>query len=202
MRYIGMFFLWAGALQADPVADVADAAREAFARMPDVVVVDQIAGVCGADDTVNTQIAYCTTAQHILITSDVYGAPEAAYLVAHSYGHALQVQHGVADFALRQIRNRPAEEAMLRGFVARQVDCIAGVLMARAGLPQIDLAELFDAEPFTGIHWGRDPLRHGPDVNIGLAARAEWFAIGQSGDLAACAPGEFTSDLLIAALRS
>ncbi len=202
MRLIIMFMMWAGALHADPVAGVAGAARDAFARMPQVVVVDQIAGLCGADDMVNDQIAYCTTSQQILIANGVYNAPQAAYLVAHEYGHAVQVQHGVADFALRQIRNRRYEEAMLRGLVARQVDCIAGFLMARAGLPKTDLATLFDEEPFTGIHWGRDPLRLGPTVEVGLAARAEWFAIGQLGDLAACAPGEFTSDLLVAALRS
>lgn len=202
MRFFVVFIIWAGTLQADPVVDVADAARAAFDRMPDVVVVDQIAGVCGADDTVNAQIAYCTTSQRILLASDAYGAPEAAYLVAHSYGHAVQVQHGVADFALRQIRTRRTEEVMLRGLVERQVDCIAGFLMARAGLQQTDLATLFDADPFAGAHWGRNPLRLGPEVSVELSARAEWFAIGQSGDLAACAPGEFASDLLVAALRS
>jgi predicted metalloprotease len=127
--------------------------------------------------------------------------PEAAYLAAHAYGHAVQVQHGVADFALGQIRNRRNEEAMLRGLVARQVDCIAGFLVARAGLPNASLTDWFEDKPFAGVHWGRDPLRIGPVVSIGLASRDDWFQRGQGGDLAVCGPGEFTADLLIDALR-
>jgi len=122
-------------------------------------------------------------------------------LVAHAYGHAVQVQHGVADFALAQIRARRSEEAMLRGLVARQVDCIAGFLVARAGLAPADLTDWMAQEPFAGTHWGRDPLRIGPQVSVGLQARADWFAAGQGGDLAVCAPGEFTADLLLEALR-
>jgi len=124
-----------------------------------------------------------------------------AYEVAHLYGHAAQVRHGVADFALGQIRQRRSEENMLRGLVTRQVECIAGFLMARAGMGTFDLNGAFTEEPFTHSHWGRDPLRIGPTVSIGLDARAEWFAIGRTGDLAACAPGEFTSDLLVDALN-
>jgi len=122
-------------------------------------------------------------------------------MLAHLYGHAVQVQHGVADFALGQIRQRRSEEAMLRGLVTRQVECIAGFIMARAGQDDVDLTTLFATEPFTDSHWGRDPLRIGPQVSIGLAVRADWFAIGQRGDLAACGPGEFTADLLLEALN-
>lgn len=201
MRMMISLLLWANFAQADPVDDVAAAAADAFARMPAVVRVDQIEGRCGADRTVNGQVAYCTSRNQIFLTRDAADLPQAAYLVAHSYGHAVQVRHGVADFALAQIRTRRSEEAMLRGLVARQVDCIAGFLMERAGLPATSLTAWFPDEPFAGVHWGRDPLRIGPKVSVGLAARDEWFQIGQAGDLAACAPGEFTSDLLRDALR-
>lgn len=200
MRWMLVLVLSATVTQADPVAAVAAAARDGFANMPRVVQVDEIAGRCGADLRVNPQIAYCTTDRQIMIARAAYDLPQAPYLVAHAYGHAVQVQHGVADFALRQIRNRRDEEPMLRGLVARQVDCIAGFLVARAGLPPLDLTDLFAEDPFDGIHWGRNPLRIGPEVSVGLAARVEWFAIGQQGDLAACAPGEFTSELLLEAL--
>jgi hypothetical protein len=201
MRFVMALILSAEMAQADPVQDLADAAAAAFGKMPAVVRVDQVSGRCGADLSVNQSVAYCTTRNQIFVTQDAAALPEAAYLVAHAYGHAVQVQHGVADFALNQIRNRRGEEAKLRGLVARQVDCIAGFLVARAGLPDARLADWFTDEPFDGAHWGRDPLRVGPVVSIGLAARDDWFQRGQGGDLAVCAPGEFTSDLLVKALR-
>ncbi|MDP5359673.1 MAG: hypothetical protein NWR52_05955 [Paracoccaceae bacterium] len=193
--------LWTGSLQADPVAEVMTAAQAAFARMPSVVPVARIEGRCGADATVNSQVAYCTTSNEILIADAAYDLPHAPYLVAHAYGHAVQVQHGVADFALREIRNRRSEEIMLRGLVERQVDCIAGFLMARAGLPAAALTDWFDDDPFAGAHWGRNPLHAAPQVGIGLDARAEWVARGQTVDLSACAPGEFTAGLLLEAVR-
>jgi hypothetical protein len=186
---------------ADGVAEVAKAADSAFDKMPTVVVVDRIAGKCGADANVNRDVAYCTTGNQIFVARDAYDTPKAPYLVAHSYGHAAQVQHGVADFALGQIRNRRSDEAMLRGFVERQVDCIAGFFISQADLPAMDLNDLFTQDPLSDVHWGRNPLRIGPVVGVELAARAEWFAIGQGGDLAACAPGEFTAELLLDALR-
>lgn len=200
MRWVILLLLAAGPVAADPVDEVAAAAAEAFAGMPAVLRVDQIEGRCGADRTVNGQVAYCTSRNQIFLARDAVDLPQAAYLVAHSYGHAVQVRHGVADFALAQIRARRSEEPMLRGLVARQVDCIAGFLMAQAGLPDASLTDWFPDEPFAGVHWGRDPLRIGPKVSVGLAARDEWFKVGQAGDLAACAPGEFTSDLLLEAL--
>lgn len=200
MRWILVLTLAAEVAIADPVQDVAAAAKAAFGEMPDVQRVDQIAGACGADDTVDPSVVYCTTLNQVLVADEAWETPQAPYLVAHAYGHAVQVRHGVADFALRQIRNRRSEEAMLRGLVERQVDCIAGFLFARADLSGVALSTLFIRDPLDGIHWGRDPLRLGPQVGVGLATRAEWFALGQKGDLAVCAPGEFSADLLLDAL--
>ncbi len=192
----------ATATLADPVADTARAASAAFDRMPRIQMVDAIAGQCGADRAVNRDVAYCTTRNIIFITRSAATRPEAAYLVAHLYGHAVQVQHGVEDLALGQIRARRDEEQMLRGLVARQVDCVAGFLFARAGLAPARLTDWMGQEPFAGTHWGRDPLRVGPRVSIGLAQRDIWFQRGQSGSLAGCKVGELPADLLIMALKN
>ena len=189
------------AAHASPVDLVAQTARAAFDRLPQVQLVDQISGNCGADETVNQTVAYSTTQNRIFFVRSAVDDPRAAYMLAHVFGHAVQVRHGVADFALAQIRQRRAEEDMLRGLVMRQAECIAGFIMARAGLPKTDLKAFFIEEPFTGSHWGRDPLRIGPEVSIGLDTRAEWLDIGQQGDLSACGPGEFTADLLLEALN-
>jgi hypothetical protein len=201
MRWLIAILVWPALAQADPVAQIATAAAQAFARMPQVVVVDQIAGQCGADANVDARVAYCTTGNRILVAEPARDLPQTPYLVGHAFGHAVQVQHGVADFALREIRRRPEDEVMLRGLVERQVDCIAGFLAHRATLPLMDLADLFQNDPLGRPHWGRDPLRIGPVVDVSLAARAEWFAIGQKGDIALCAPGEFTGLGLIRALQ-
>lgn len=201
MRLILAFMMMAQTAVADPVTDLSVAANDAFDLMPSVQRVDQMAGQCGADGGVDARVTYCTTANRILVADGFWGTPQAPYLVAHAYGHAVQVQHGVADFALREIRSRRSEEAMLRGLVERQVDCIAGFLLARAGLGDVAPIALFAGDPLDGVHWGRNPLRLGPQVSVDLAARAEWVAIGQAGNLAVCAPGEFTADLLFDALR-
>ena len=187
---------------ADQVSSVEAAAKMNFDRMPAVVSVDQIAGHCGATPVVNRQAAYCTSQNTIYIAQQVRAQSHAPYLVAHLFGHAVQVQHGVADVALREIRSRPAEEATLRGFVAGQVDCIAGFVMAQAGQGEFSIMDSFESEPFAGIHWGRDPLRIGPVVSIGIKERDEWLRKGQSGDISVCAPGEFGSELLVRALRN
>lgn len=198
-----IFTLLAGAAHADPVSRVMSAAEQAFADMPQLRVVDQIAGRCGAGFDVNQQVAYCTTLNEIYLAQGAQALSQAPYLVAHLLGHAVQVQHGVADVALREIRARRDEEAVLRGYVASQVDCLAGVFFALADLPKADLTDWFDAEPFGGTHWGRDPLQVGPQVSIGLAERNAWFLRGQSaGDVAVCAAGEFGSDLLVKAYRA
>ncbi|MCK0094412.1 hypothetical protein MWU60_02420 [Yoonia sp. F2084L] len=201
MRLIITFTMVAQMALADSVTNLSVVAKAAFDRMPTVQRVDQMAGQCGADSSVDPRVTYCTTANRILVADGFWNTPQAPYLVAHAYGHAVQVQHGVADFALREIRNRRSEETMLRGLVERQVDCIAGFLLARADLGDVAPTALFADDPLDRIHWGRDPLRLSPQVSGDLAARAEWVAIGQAGDLAACSPGEFTADLLMDALR-
>ena len=203
MRFLAVFAvsLWGSATYADPISSLMTAARDAYDEMPVLRVVDRIAGECGAHAEVNPQIAYCTTQNAILITRDAATTPKSAYLVAHQLGHAVQVQHGVADVALREIRARRDEEPVLRGYVARQVDCIAGFLYQRAGLPAAALTDRLSVEPFTGSHWGRNPLQVGPHVSIGLAERGAWFQRGQSGDMRNCGVSEFGPEQLLNALR-
>lgn len=193
--------LWALPVWAAPIDDVAIAAGMAFDQMPGLQRVPRIAGHCGSDDSVNGHVAYCTSDNVIYVTDTAADLPQGAYLVAHAYGHAVQVRHGVADVALAQIRARRAEEPVLRNAVERQVDCIAGFLVARAGLAPARLSDWMTDDPFAGAHWGRNPLRIGPAVSVDLDARDDWFGRGQGGDLTACATAEFGADLLIAALR-
>jgi len=204
MRGIFWYLIYAVMLALPATADVervAAAAESAFDEMPSLRLVGQIAGNCGADATVTTAAAYCTTSNLIFVAASTRDAPTTAYMVAHMYGHAVQVRHGVADVALREIRNRRAEEVMLRGLVERQVDCIAGFLLARAGLPIPQLSDHFTQDPLAVPHWGRNPLAAGPFVNVPVADRQMWLDVGARGDIEACSPGEFTSDLLVAALR-
>lgn len=187
---------------AAPVDQVMAAAQASFARMPDLQIVASIAGTCGADSAVNQDVAYCTSDNTIFLSQSAAQTPQAPYLVAHVLGHAVQVQHGIADIALREITQRRAEEATLRGYVAAQVDCVAGFLYAKAGLAPVELSAWFTQEPFTGTHWGRNPLRIGPQVSIGLAQRDMWFLRGQdANDLGACAAGEFGAELLLQAYK-
>ena len=202
MRWLMALLVWPCVAQADAITDMTSAATQAFARMPDVVIVDQIAGQCGADVAVDGRVAYCTTDNQILVAEAARDLPQTPYLLGHAFGHAVQVQHGIADIALREIRNRPTDEVMLRGLVERQVDCIAGFLVQRAGLSALDILTLFQNDPLSSPHWGRDPLRIGPVVAVPLDARAQWFARGQKGDIAACAPGEFTGRGLVRALQN
>lgn len=194
--------MWAGAGLADPI-DVHRTAQAMYDRLPDVMQVEQIEGVCGADDAVNRSIAFCTTDNVVLLASGFVQNPAASYEMAHVLGHAVQVRHGIADLALRAIRARPSEEEALRGLVTRQVECLAGVFLARSGVAMPNLGALYQAEPFTGSHWGRDPLRVGPKVSIGLQARIEWVRTGyDAGDVAVCSAGELSSGLLVAGQRS
>ena len=172
--------------------------REAFPRVPDVQLVDEIGPVCGGGATAGA--VYCTSDNTIYLT-DTEG-DDALYTLAHLYGHGLQVRYGVADLALNAIRSQPGREVELRGMVTRQVECLAGLLIARAGLPVPDLGALFATEPMADAHWGRRPVRTGPEVAIGLDARAEWVAIGGAAQTAAaCTVGEMPADLIAEADR-
>lgn len=190
----------------EAVNQVMQAASEAFAEMPQLRVAPATFGFCGADPSVNEFAVYCTSQNVILVTGDALARPDISYLVAHLLGHAVQVRHGVADVALGAIRRRPSEEAVLRSFVAAQVDCLAGYFHARAGLTldEDEVLPWFEAEPFTGIHWGRDPLRIGPEVSVGKEVRAGNFMVGWSqNDLEICdfIMAELAPGLLAKAVR-
>lgn len=190
--------LSSGRAWADPM-EVHAVTQSLFDRMPLVEVVQDLGDACGAGGNSNPNIGYCSTSNTIFVTARFEARASASYEMAHILGHAIQVRHGVADVALRAIRSRRDEEAALRGMVTRQVDCVAGVLMARAGVARFDLRSL-GAEPFTDAHWGRDPLNGGPRVSIGSEARADWYDIGfDAQDFAACSVGEMSADLIVAA---
>jgi len=184
-----------------PGQKIEQQAQALFRDMPEVVRVADVLAHCGAGSGVSVIGAYCTT-ENVIYMRDVRPEPKIwAHHLAHLYGHAVQVQHGVADIAFRQIRLRPTEEAKLRGWVTRQVECIAGYIYSETELPELSLQQVYATEPLTGSHWGRDPLSVGPKVSIGLEARAEWFERGRTQGLGSCAPGEFSADLLLKARR-
>lgn len=184
----------------DPL-DVLRTAQALFPDLPDVEERVDYDDVCNGGRNTNPNIHFCTSVNMIYVSEGFSARAEAAYEMAHVLGHAIQVRHGVADAALRAISSRRDEEDALRGMVTRQVDCVAGVLMAQAGLPAFDIAAL-PSEPFTDAHWGRRPVNSGPRVSIGTAARAQWYDTGYAaGDFAACTVGEMSSDLIVQALR-
>ena len=199
MRLIAALLVFAGGAQAQ---DIVGTAQTLYPQMPEVAVVERIAGNCGADAAVNPRVAYCTSENRIYVAEGILADRSAPYEIAHQFGHAIFVQHGLADVALAAIRANRGQEAFLRGQVSRQIDCLAGVLYARAGYPTGQLTDWFDAEPFTGAHWGRDPLRVGPKASISLAARDEWFQKGQmAGEPTACEVPELPVELLITPFR-
>lgn len=196
-----ILFLAPTSLAADFRA-VSAAADAAFDRMPDVKIVARIEGECGANSRVNPFVAYCTSQNSIYLSEVAAESEVGAYLVAHAMGHAAQVRHGVADQALAAIRSRPSEERQLRGMVTRQVECLAGLFFALSGADKAQLSDWFQTEPFTGSHWGRDPLRIGPRVSIGLDQRNEWFVRGQIAHTPAdCSVGEMSAELLVRAFK-
>lgn len=183
---------------------VVAAANRSFPRLPAVRLTTQIRAVCGGGDA-SDLARYCTSQNTIFVAHDLaprLGPEAAAYVVAHMFGHGIQVRHGVADVALRTIRAEPQNEPALRGMVTRQVECLAGVLLARAGAGRPDLAALFDGEPFTDSHWGHEPVSRGPRVSIGLAPRQDWLDRGYGeNDIAACTVERISAEGLVAAER-
>lgn len=188
---------------ATDMAQVETAANALFQRLPDVVQVTEIEGQCGADAHVNKRAAYCTSENRIYVTQNATGAWDAGYLVAHLMGHAVQVQHGVADLALRAILQDRSREQDIRSVVVAQVECLAGLFVTRAGLV-LEPSRLFVIEPFTGSHWGRNPLRIGPNVSVTAALRQNAFEDGQtSREVATCDAigAELAPGLLTKAVR-
>ncbi|MEM8871836.1 MAG: hypothetical protein AAGB10_14980 [Pseudomonadota bacterium] len=186
------------------IRDVVVAAESRFTKLPKVRLTSDLGRACNGPSA-NRMIQYCTDQNVIFVAADladvVSSAEAAAYMVAHVYGHAVQVRHGQATIALRAIRAEPAREGALRGMVTRQVECIAGVIYGQV-MPKTALSALFAAEPFTGSHWGRTPLSGGPAVSIGLSARDEWFQRGQdANDVAACGVGDMGVEPLLRARR-
>lgn len=154
--------------------------QETFGEVATLQIVPHVIGFCGADQTVTSDAVYCTSKNIIAMTKQAASRADASYRLAHLLGHAVQVRHGIADKALAAIRSTPQNEPDLRRAVTRQVDCIAGYLHSRASLeiaPEV-LAGIAAREPFTGSHWGRDPLRIGPKVSIGGDLRVESLLLG------------------------
>ncbi len=202
IRAILVALLICGPATADPVQNVIAAAERSFDRLPDVQTVDQIAGLCGADAGVDPHAAYCTSQNMIFRAEAGQTAEQDLYYVAHLFGHAVQVRHGIADIALRTISANRDRETELRRDVERMVDCLAGVILSVAGQQEYDLAQEFTVEPFARPHWGRDPLSNGPWVEVGLQERATWLAKGLSGGHpGVCDTENFPADLAVAAFR-
>jgi len=164
---------------ADNTRAINTAARTVFDDMPKIKEVPFVEEHCGANRGANEDIFYCTNQKTIFIRAGFWEEPVAAYALAHMFGHAAQVEHGVATIAFGMIQADPQNEAVLRSMVPRQVECLAGFFFREAGLPRTSLIDLFEEEPFTGSHWGRDPVSNGPRVSIGLELRNEWFELGQ-----------------------
>lgn len=201
MIWAGVLMLWSSGATAQGINATIDAANASFDRMPTVTTVSTIGNTCGAGNGVNSQVVYCTTENTIFITNAAAAAPEGPYLLAHVYGHAVQVRHGVADVALRTITANRDREAELRMDVTRMVECIAGVILSGAATPQ-DLNALFTSEPFTGSHWGRSPLVQGPRVRLMLAERNRWLQKGfAAGEPSVCHTASFPADLVVTAFR-
>ena len=183
------------------VRDVTQIAHKTFPNLPSVRLTSQIGAICRGDGDSSTLTRYCTSDNAIYVAADLAQRVEAdmaAYLVAHQFGHAVQVRHGIADVALARITRDRAREAEYRGWVTRQVECIAGVLLKRAGAR----VPALDAEPFTGSHWGRSPMAGGPRVSIGAGERRSWLQTGhRAGDFKVCAVGEFGAELILRAER-
>lgn len=179
-------------------------ANETFLRMPQVQLTSRLSDLCEGDEHSDRLTRYCTDLNTIYVSADLTDRlpePAIAYLLAHQYGHAVQVRHGIADVALAKITTDRTREGELRAMVTGQVECISGVLFGRAGL-RGKPSDWFGEEPFTGAHWGRSPMRNGPKVSIGMGQRDQWFTTGaRSQSFEACTVGEMDTRLILRAER-
>ena len=193
-----MLVLFTGTAQAQGFPDVERAVRALFDDMPTIILLDEMDDRCGADEHTNPFARFCTTTNEIYLRRDE-DEDLLAYRVAHLMGHAAQVRHGIADIALREVRRRPDEEVTLRQMVERQVECLAGVFLAKAGFGPFDLRVFYISAPFEDAHWGRNPLRVGPKVSMSLEERAEWVLRGAKQGIEACTSGEIDVNVLLTA---
>lgn len=191
----------ANAAGLQPSYRIYEVAKATFIGMPPISRGYFDPMTCGGDgDDVNPYARFCSSERRIYINYANRPDIEVAYEVAHLLGHAVQVKIGIADIALAAITSEPEREQELRAMVTRQVECIGGVLFARAGVDRTSLKSIFTSEPFVGRHWGRNPLRRAPKVKIGLDERDKWFLKGQdAAEFSVCADGDISSDLLVSA---
>lgn len=198
---ISLIFATGASASAQDWRDVERMAHRTFDNLPDVELVDVMPDTCGADPDTNPDMRYCTSENRITLrdqSENPEGTRRMAHALAHGFGHAIQVRHGIADIALREVRSRPSEEAELRRMVTGQVECLAGFLIARSGFAPVDLREIYDVEPFQDSHWGSNPLRVGPKVSAGLEFRADWIRTGFEQGISACTVGEIDVGVLLA----
>lgn len=196
MRWTAIFvFSAASASASPPIEALQQVIAGSFPQAPPLVISGDVAAECGGGAT--AMGVYCPSEGVVYLDARFVENTASPYVVAHLYGHALQVTYGVADIALAAIRADRSREAELRSMVTQQVECLAGVLIARSdiGLPPLDA--LYQSEPMTDAHWGANPVRNGPRVSIGLAARAAAFAEGRRhADPARCTVGEMSAALI------
>ncbi len=190
------------------IRDAVNQANRDFKNLPQVRLSIDVTAICSGDDQTNRLMRYCTSQNTIFVSSFLNGRVEsrdaAGYMIAHMLGHGVQVRNGVADKALAMIRADPDNVAELRGMVERQVECIAGVIYARAGYdPAMRLRDINGGqEVFADKHWGRNPLTAAQIVRIGPEASERWFETGRdAGDYSVCSVGKITYEMLRPALN-
>ena len=173
------------------VAPVIRAANALFPRLPGVTLTTRIDALCGGDDETSEHVRYCTDQNLIFLTRGLVaevGSKDAAFILAHAYGHAVQVRHGVADIALRAITTQRLREVELRRMVESQVACIAGVILDRAFGD--DAPDGPGSQYFANAHWGRAPLASRAKIALDLEEQRRWYQIGRRQGLSACEVGD------------
>lgn len=197
MRWFVVLLCFALPVQAQDWRGVQAAAGRMFTQMPEVQLSPVLPDACGSVEETNPDMRYCTSENRIYLRERPDAPVKMAHALAHGLGHAIQVRHGIADIALREVRRRPEDEDALRKMVTGQVACLAGSLLTNAGFLPIDLHALYGDEPFQDSHWGRNPLRLGPKVTTGLEFRADWLMKGQRGGIEICTVGEIDVQVLL-----